>query len=76
MLFANVQKKFKVEISTSPSDTMPTIVVITTNGKIMRFNKVENGSYVYDATDDIYKKDNPTLSNQVYNNSLISTVRE
>ena len=42
----------------------------------MRFNKVENGSYVYDATDDIYKKDNPTLSNQVYNNSLISTVRE
>ena len=76
MSFANVCKKFKVKVSMGPSDLSPSIVVTATNDKIMRFNKVENGLYVYVASNDICKNDKSTLNKSSYNYLLVSTIKQ
>ena len=75
MSFANVRKKFKIYISTGPKDKQPSITVIKSNGSPMFFKEIANGLYVYDASNDIQKKDNSILKpNCEY--SLVSTVKQ
>ena len=52
MSFANVRKKFKINISTGP-DKEPMILVFRTNEKPMSFKEVTSGLYVYDASKDL-----------------------
>ena len=59
--FANVRRKFKVEISTSPHDKDPTIGVTKSDGTLMLFKEVGNSLYVYNATKDIMRKKNKTI---------------
>ena len=51
--FANVRKKFKINISTGPGDDNPAITVYRSHGKPMLFKEVTNGLYVYDASNDL-----------------------
>ena len=76
MSFANVRRKFKVEISTGPHDKNPTIEVTKSDGTLMSFKEVGNGLYVYDATEDIMHKKNNTTLKKNYQYSLVSTVFE
>ena len=76
MSFANISKKFKVQISTSLEDKQPSIAVTKSNGDIMYFKEIANGLYVYDASNDIKetKTKNTLKSNYCY--LLISTTFE
>ena len=73
MSFANVRKKFKINISTGPGDKEPIITVTKSNGSPIRFKEISNGLYVYDTSNDIPKKDKSTLESN-YQYLLVSTV--
>jgi len=47
--FANVRKKFKVQMHTGPQDPAPSISVTKDNGDVMRFDERNLGLYVHDA---------------------------
>ena len=75
MSFANVRKKFKVNISTGPDDAEPMISVLMTNGKPMSFKEISSGLYLYDASKDLVEnKINNTLNKTSFDYSLVSTV--
>ena len=76
MSFANVQRKFKVEISTGPHDKDPTIGVTKSDGTLMLFKEVGNCLYVYDATEDLMRKKNKIILKRSYQYSLVSTVSQ
>ena len=76
MSFANVHKKFKVQISTSPEDKQPSIAVTKSNGDMMHFKEIANGLYVYDASNDIKETKTKNTLKPNYRYSLISTTFE
>ena len=76
MSFANVRKKFKVEISTGPNNKDPIIGVVKSDGTLMSFKEISNGLYVYDATEDIMHKKNKIILKRNYQYSLVSTISQ
>ena len=76
MSFANVRKKFKVNISIGPDDTEPMIFVFRTNGKPMSFKEVTSGLYVYDASKDLSENKSKNIKRTSFHYSLVSTVHD
>ena len=67
MSFANVEKKFKVEISTGSHNKDPTIGVTKSDGTLMSFKEISKGLYLYDATKDIMCKKNKLFLKEIIN---------